>query len=1203
MKTKKIISFLLTVLMLFTSVVALVPPVSAEAAYSYNVDDGSTLTNEEVQAIVKKTLEYNFSCAEDMFDYENGLGYLDSVVSEDGKFSIYVNRYNGIMYYVDNVTGQMLTSNPYNPATSVMGTREDLMSQVVINFFLTSASSLAQLPYTSVQWAAMYSQISVKAISGGLRVNYTLGDTTQRFLLPGVVTAEHFEEKILLPVIRDFEALLDEYCGEDENYNFLGNSKYASKVKDNNYGYLDLSQLKKFCNDVMAQYSKIYKNAKGPERVMLDAFATDIKTLATVYTQKIPQKYIDNRLQSQLDKLVELYPITADGTAIYEYTASTVTATKRANSALLRSRCPDYTFQMMYAEEEKCGYIAQREQKPVFRCSLEYTFNEDGSLSVRMPATSIIFDESTYTLEGIQTLKHFGCGDMSNDGYIFFPDGSGAIIDFKNFYKSGDNISITADVFGQDYCYSTPTGKFKEQVTMPVFGVVNEVKAGDTVKDYAGVDTYTTGFFAIIEEGAPLAKLQVSTQSASHNFASVYASYVPFPSDQFDLSDTISVGSLGKYFITSDSKYNGSYVTRIVMLTDPAIIEAGSSSSYVSSYVGMANYYRDYLSLDKITPATEELPLYIEVLGSMEIVKKILTFPVTVSVPLTTFEDVTNMYNQLSDAKNVILNKAEENRLLAESITGESDDDVALKEKYVQKYNSYLALAEQVQDISNINFKLTGFTNGGMTSTYPTNVRWERACGGKSGFNKLVETAAEISKASDKNFGVYPDFDFLYINDTAAFDGITLKRDASRMVDNRYAAKQFYNSVAGVYEGFFNLVVTPDALEGLYTKFNKSYSKYGWKYISAATLGSDLNSNFDDENPINRVEAMGYVEEILSKMSISEYSIMLETGNAYSVKYADHILDAALDSSHLRFASYPVPFFGMVYHSYVEYSGEAFNYTGSPDYELLRAIESGASLYYILCCENTTYLKDDAMLSDYYGVDYYNWFDNIAETYSELNSLLGKLQTFDIVDHKAIITERAITEKEELSNLATLSDEICTFLMEQIQNRVNAAYDELEASNPEAYKSVAVNIDKQDIIDQTVMQLFTTEAKLLKAGLDKKLDAVIAYFNSEYPVKTGEKQLVIDVTSYEYHYNDEADYTGNYKSAYRYVTGSTANSDEYRFTKYTSDTGEVVVVTYQKGDEIYKFVLNYNTFSVKVNFDGEEFVLEKYSYKLMTNND
>ena len=46
-----------------------------------------------------------------------------------------------------------------------------------------------------------------------------------------------------------------------------------------------------------------------------------------------------------------------------------------------------------------------------------------------------------------------------------------------------------------------------------------------------------------------------------------------------------------------------------------------------------------------------------------------------------------------------------------------------------------------VTNIKNINFKLTGFVNGGMHSTYPTRLKWEKSLGGKGGFNKLLDFA------------------------------------------------------------------------------------------------------------------------------------------------------------------------------------------------------------------------------------------------------------------------------------------------------------------------------------------------------------------------------------------------------------------------------------------------------------------------------
>ena len=53
-----------------------------------------------------------------MLVYELEKGYLDSVDSKDKMYSIYVNRYTGVMYYVNNLTGQILMSNPYYYAPS-----------------------------------------------------------------------------------------------------------------------------------------------------------------------------------------------------------------------------------------------------------------------------------------------------------------------------------------------------------------------------------------------------------------------------------------------------------------------------------------------------------------------------------------------------------------------------------------------------------------------------------------------------------------------------------------------------------------------------------------------------------------------------------------------------------------------------------------------------------------------------------------------------------------------------------------------------------------------------------------------------------------------------------------------------------------------------------------------------------------------------
>jgi hypothetical protein len=100
-----------------------------------------------------------------------------------------------------------------------------------------------------------------------------------------------------------------------------------------------------------------------------------------------------------------------------------------------------------------------------------------------------------------------------------------------------------------------------------------------------------------------------------------------------------------------------------------------------------------------------------------------------------------------------------------------------------------------------------------------------------------------------------------------------------------------------VYESLFAIVVSPDSLDALYEKFNKRYSKFDIDNLSVATLGSEINSNFDTKNSINREDSLKYTKNLLAKMS-EDYSLMVDVGNVYAMRYVDHVLNAPNDSSH-----------------------------------------------------------------------------------------------------------------------------------------------------------------------------------------------------------------------------------------------------------------------------------------------------------------
>ena len=1162
MTIKKILSSALVIVMMF-SMVAFLIPVQASAAH-YSSVDSNRLALEDVQAIVDQYQQANFGSAKEMFDADLAAGYLD--YATNGEYSIYVNRYTGVMYYINNTTGDMLISNSYN-FNGYKGSAEQLTSQITVNY-TTLADTKNPVPMHSSKWAAKYNQITVTKIKNGLRVSYAIGDTATRCLLPVMIESHEFEDDILKPMFDLLKEKMNDHFGEKYVLDYF--EDYYDEESVYSERTLHRKSLTKFETDFKSKVSA-YKSANTSMDVVemlnhvkaVEDVKKAIYSVYGAYTAHNPT----HEGYTYTDQTPE---VVKEGMIVYKVTDTSYSMMSTFAKSLV-SYCSSYTFEKMYEDEAECKYEHPYESKPVFRCALEYTFNEDGSLSVRLPSNSIVYDETEYILHSITPLQYFGAANFYNDGYVFIPDGSGSIIEFEDFRGSNLAMSSSLNFYGTDFCYSEVTGAHQQPLTMPVYGIVSSTgKLGDTS---------SLGYFAVLEEGSAMASMNVNYKASTFPEGSVYTTFSPYPADTIDLSDTISVGGVDSYMMVAKSKYTGSYVTRYVMLTDSD-----------ATYIGMANYYRDYLvdngTLKALENTGSDLPLYLEALGSIEVVEKILTFPINVSKAITSFEDIVTIYNDLGNAKAKMESKAAEYDALAEA----EDDNKNLKQYYKDTADNYRRLAKDVvQNIDDINFKLTGFSNGGLYFTYPTRVRWERVLGGKRGFKNLLKVAKEKT-GSDTTFGVYPDFDFQYVNNTELFDGVGKRNTISRMVDNRYASKQVYSSITGEFDTVYAMIVSADALDRLYDKFIKRYGKYDATGISVSTLGSDLNSNFDEDNPVSRDDAQGYVSALLDRIANkSNYDVMLSQGNIYSVKYADHILGVATDASYYMYSSYAIPFVGMILHGYVNYTGAALNYSGSPDYDFLRSIENGASLYYIIGYQNTELMKDDEELNKYYSVSYENWFDDIVEKYSILNKEIGDLQEYQIVNHELLIGERVIDPDEKESNLKALQDEFVAQFDAALAAAIGAKLDELRANGASNDIRVGVSANIAALVAAAHEKFELDDGEALPDSFKTELEKVLTKYQNEYDV-TGVLPENVETVNVD---------AVDYESQYQYVTGSNAFDENYDRTDYTVDNDLIVRITYKHKDgRVRSFILNYNIYDVEVTLEnGEKYTIEKYGYE------
>lgn len=220
-----------------------------------------------------------------------------------------------------------------------------------------------------------------------------------------------------------------------------------------------------------------------------------------------------------------------------------------------------------------------------------------------------------------------------------------------------------------------------------------------------------------------------------------------------------------------------------------------------ANYVGMAKAYRQYLvdkgSLSKVS-AEENIPFYLDTMGSVDKMVRKLGIPFRSQVAVTSFDQAGLMLDEMSQS-----------------------------------------------GIQNIKFRYTGWYNGGMSHTAPTKMKVESVLGGAKGLRKLSEKAEKLGAK------VFPDVDMLFVSSNKAFDGFKPQKDSIRSLFQKTSYKGLFNVATLEYESSV-WGINPDKISGYYNKFSKDYHSLGLKALSLSTMGESLNSNFKNRAQINR---------------------------------------------------------------------------------------------------------------------------------------------------------------------------------------------------------------------------------------------------------------------------------------------------------------------------------------------------------------
>ncbi|HPT92284.1 MAG TPA: DUF5696 domain-containing protein [Limnochordia bacterium] len=364
-----------------------------------------------------------------------------------------------------------------------------------------------------------------------------------------------------------------------------------------------------------------------------------------------------------------------------------------------------------------------------------------------------------------------------------------------------------------------------------------------------------------------------------------------------------------------------------------------------ADYVGMARLYQQYLigrhGWKRVDPEPG-IPLYLELIGAVHLQQPILGIPREVVRPMTTFAQAEAILDELINL-----------------------------------------------GVQNIKLRYTGWLSGGVEHIYPNRVQVEKALGGKAGLLDL------IASLNSKGVALYPDITQTLAARDRLGDGFSVHSDAAYSLNKYYVQRQLTT-------GTNAWVVSPGSLAAQVDGFLKDYEKYQIGALSLRDLGAALNSDFQEKEHllIDREQAKQITIAQIEKLS-RNLSLMMNSPNVYALVHADHILNMPLGSSGFVICDQEVPFYQLVVRGYVNYAGAALNYAVDYRDALLKALEIGASPYFIWSYEDSSLLKDTPF-QYLLSINYRSWIDVAAAYYKELNNVLAPLQGQTLIGHRQL---------------------------------------------------------------------------------------------------------------------------------------------------------------------------------------------------------
>ncbi|MBR3750670.1 MAG: hypothetical protein IKK58_02765 [Clostridia bacterium] len=831
-------------------------------------------------------------------DMGNGSTVKYGFVQENDKYELYINKDRLDIALKQKSSGEWWYSNPTDKVIDESGKADELKSQLIltildktdasqrtINSFTDCVNNLASAIEYESEMMPYYLTYNDE---GGLRVKYILGDILPDYVVPSVMPVEVCDW-----MKNKAKEIYTQLIGmtEEEKIAAVGEELINANPMTINQIYIKMTK-------------EEFESSTTKMKEKYEMYVPGIKKIPEGETIIIRSNRLNGLTGPAMEALFALWY--EEHKDMEEY-----------------SQYPDVkTLRKAWDEE----YDVVAGSSAMYMIPVDYILTDDG-LKVQIKNDGIVFNESKYVISFIDVLKYFGCADMTEDGYMFTPDGSGALINFNNG-KVAISTEFKVQLYGIDRGKNySKQPDFAEQGHLPVFAIKKP----------------TSTLFAVIEDGEAVGTVVSDiARNTKNNVNYTYSSFRLIETD--DMSIFGDNNSLKTY---QEEKYSGDICINYSVLQGDI------------DYADMADTYREYLikngKMNQVVNNASDIAFNLELEGAVSDVTAFLGIRYDYLNTLTTYQEAQEILSQLVDG-----------------------------------------------GVKGINVRYRGWANNGLFNTAFGSLRPLNELGGWDGYRKLEKYAAE------NDIALYPECELVLVYKDKMFDDFMELLDVTRQLSRSNAKYYQYNLMhTGNYMHAAS-IVRPQKVKSLSESLLKDIQNKNIKAVSLGKMGNILTGDYHLNAIMDRDEVQDVYAEIFKNYSDADISLAVEGGNVYTLLGTDVIYELPGNSSNHYMADEAIPFYQMVVHGYVEYSGEVINQSGESLQSMLKAVETGSGLAYRwMYAPNKD--TNNIYFEDVYATCYESWIDEAIEFYVRYNNELGHTASLTITDHDNISTNLTST--------------------------------------------------------------------------------------------------------------------------------------------------------------------------------------------------